>query len=182
MPTAAQALARNLAQKRQERGISLSELARRSGVSKATLSGLERGTGNPSIDTVWLLAEALNAHFGDLFEDDGQDLTRVRRFEDAQVVTFEEGFVGRRVLSCQARGGIECYMLDLDAGVTRRVGPHAPGVMEHLIVFVGRAEVGPEGEPTILETGDCLSFSADRPHIYSAIDGPARLLSIAEYP
>ena len=33
---------------------------------------------------------------------------------------------------------------------------------------------GPEGEQTILETGDCLTFSADRPHVYAAIDGPAR--------
>jgi transcriptional regulator with XRE-family HTH domain len=180
MPTAAQALARNLAQKRQERGISLSELARRSGVSKATLSGLERGTGNPSIETVWLLAEALNAHFGDLFDDDGQDLMRVRRIEDAQLVTSEEGFEGRRMLSCQ--GGTESYMLDLDADVTRRVGPHAAGVIEHVIVWTGRAEVGPEGESTILGAGDSLTFSADRPHVYAAIDGPARLLSIAEYP
>jgi len=34
-------------------------LARSSGVSKATLSGLERGSGNPSVDTVWALARAL---------------------------------------------------------------------------------------------------------------------------
>ena len=58
MQPAAQALARSLKRRRLERAISLSELARRAGVSKATLSSLERGTGNPSVDTVWALAEA----------------------------------------------------------------------------------------------------------------------------
>ena len=33
-----------------------------------------------------------------------------------------------------------------------------------------------------LEAGDCLTFSADRPHHYHALDGPARLLSLTDYP
>ena len=68
MERAAHALARSLKRTRLERAISIAELARQSGVSKATLSGLERGNGNPSIDTVWALARALNVPFGDLFD------------------------------------------------------------------------------------------------------------------
>ena len=178
----AHALARSLERRRLERAISLSELARRAGISKATLSGLERGTGNPSVDTVWALAQALNVPFGDLFEAPGDDAARVHRFEDAQIVTEEAGFLGRRLLTQQGRAGFEIYVLDLDAGARHDAGAHSPGVIEHLVVIKGRAEVGPEDEPATLEVGDCLTFSADIPHHYRALDGPARLLSVTDYP
>ena len=85
MQPAAQALARSLKRRRLERAISLSELARRAGVSKATLSSLERGTGNPSVDTVWALANALNVPFGDLFDGAEEDVIQVHRLEDAAI-------------------------------------------------------------------------------------------------
>ena len=182
MATAAQALARNLKRKRLERAISLSELARTSGVSKATLSGLERGAGNPSVDTVWALANALNAPFGELFDEDDEDVVQVVRIDEAQVVTAERGFTGRKLLSRQGRGGLEVYVLDLKRGAKRKATPHSPGVVEHVVVVSGRAEVGPDDEPTLVEEGDRVSFSADRPHHYYAVGGPARLLSLTDYP
>jgi len=182
MQTAARALARNLKRKRLERAISLSELARASGVSKATLSGLERGNGNPSVDTVWALADALNVPFGELFDENDDDVVQVRRIADAQVVTSERGFTGRKLLSRRGRGGVEVYVLDLKRGAKRKSAAHSPGVVEHLIVVSGRAEVGPDDEPTIVGEGDRVTFSADRPHHYSALDGPVRLLSLTDYP
>ena len=182
MKTAAQALARNLKRKRLERAISLSELARASGVSKATLSGLERGNGNPSVDTVWALADALNVPFGELFDENDDDVVQVRRIADAQIVTSERGFTGRKLLSRRGRGGVEVYVLDLKRGAKRKSAAHSPGVVEHLIVVSGRAEVGPDNEPTIVGEGDRVTFSADRPHHYYALDGPVRLLSLTDYP
>lgn len=182
MQTAAQALARNLRRKRLERAMSLSELARVSGVSKATLSGLERGTGNPSVDTVWALAHALKAPFGDLFDEDEGDVVQLSRLDDAQVVTTERGFTGRKLFNRRGRGALEVYVLDLERGAKRDASAHPPGVVEHVIVVSGRAEVGPDDEATVAGEGDRVSFSADRPHHYYALGGPARLLSLTDYP
>ena len=182
MPPAAHALARSLKRKRLERAISLSELARRASISKATLSSLERGHGNPYVDTVWALAQALNVPFGDLFDDAGGDPVSVQRIADAQLVTEEAGFLGRRLLSRQGRGGFEIYLLDLAAGAERNAAPHSPGVFEHVIAVSGRAEVGPADAAATLEVGDCLTFPADVAHHYYALGGPARLLSITDYP
>ena len=132
MQTAARALARNLKRKRLERAISLSELARASGVSKATLSGLERGNGNPSVDTVWALADALNVPFGELFDENDDDVVQVRRIADAQVVTSERGFTGRKLLSRRGRGGVEVYVLDLKRGAKRKSAAHSPGVVDQV--------------------------------------------------
>jgi transcriptional regulator with XRE-family HTH domain len=182
MQPAAQALARSLKRRRLERAISLSELARRAGVSKATLSSLERGNGNPSVDTVWALAQALNVPFGDLFDSPEGDVIQVGRFADAQIVTEEDGFRGRRLLSRQGRGGFELYVLDLEPGARRDASPHSPGVVEHAIVIEGSAEVGPAADAAALGTGDYLTFAADLPHHYHALGGAARVLLLTDYP
>lgn len=44
---------------REERGISLSALARLAGVGKATLSGLENGTRNPTLETLYAVTAQL---------------------------------------------------------------------------------------------------------------------------
>ncbi|WP_303802770.1 helix-turn-helix domain-containing protein, partial [Alicyclobacillus macrosporangiidus] len=43
----------NLRTLRQARGWSISELERRSGVAKGTISQLESGYGNPTVATLW---------------------------------------------------------------------------------------------------------------------------------
>jgi transcriptional regulator with XRE-family HTH domain len=182
MQSAGKTLARSVKRQRLRRAISLSELARTSGISKATLSGLEQGNGNPSIDTVWALARALNVPFGDLFEEPADDVIEVRRIDEAPVVTHEDGFVGRRLLSRPGRGALELYVLDLERGSKRNAEAHSPGVIEHVIVLTGRVEVGPEGDPAKLAAGDCLTFSADRPHHYHAVSSFVRLLSLTDYP
>ena len=65
-PTAIIAAA--LKRERARVGLSIGELARRAGIGKSTLSQLEQGLGNPSIETVWALSEALGLTFSDLVD------------------------------------------------------------------------------------------------------------------
>src|SRR5690242_11606233 len=53
------AIAAALRRERARAGLSLTELARRAGVAKSTLSQLESGLGNPSVETLWALGVAL---------------------------------------------------------------------------------------------------------------------------
>lgn len=179
-----QPLARNVRRWRSQRNLSISALARRSAVAKSTLSELERGIGNPGVDTVWAIANALDVPFAALFDDDGADENvRVIGLDSARVVVSENGaFITRHLLSRYQGGGFELYVLDLDsAGTIRRASAHSPGVVEHTISMSGRAEIGPEGQASEIGPGDCISFRADRPHHYLALDGPVRLLSVHEY-
>ena len=54
-------LAQAIRRERLQSGMSVSDLARRAGVAKSTLSQLESGLGNPSIETLWALATALGS-------------------------------------------------------------------------------------------------------------------------
>ena len=58
--------------------MSLSELARKAGIAKSTLSQLEAGSGNPSIETLWALCVALDIPFSRLIEEKRAAVTVIR--------------------------------------------------------------------------------------------------------
>lgn len=177
-----QMVARNLRRLRVERGVSLSELSRLSGVGKATLSGLEGGGGNPTIETLWSLADALGVAFGELVaEPEPPPRVQVRRAADgAQVpgagagVRLVERLVGRNV--------VELYEFRLEPEGVREARPHSPGVLERVFVTEGVMLAGPRGEAVELSVGDSVRFPGDGPHSYAAGLGGARALVLLEYP
>ena len=70
-------VAANLRRLRADQSRTLSELARASGIAKATLSALEAGKGNPTIETLSALATALGVPFGDLLAGGGPEPVHV---------------------------------------------------------------------------------------------------------
>jgi transcriptional regulator with XRE-family HTH domain len=177
-----QPVAVNVGRHRRRRGLSLSALAGAAGISKSTLSELERGRGNPSLDTLWALANALNVPLSALFLDADDPGVRVQRLSSAKVVTEEDGMVTQHLLSLHGRGEVEMYVVALADGATRWSPAHGPGQIEHIVVLSGRADVGLDGDSVVLEQGDAISFPCDRPHHYLPVDGPARLLVLQDYP
>lgn len=178
-PTAA--VARNLRRLRGERGMSLSTLARASGVGKATLSALETGGGNPTIETLWALANALGVPFGELLARPDRPATRVVRSGAAPTLEGAAGTV-RLLERVVGAGLVEVYDMTLEAGQHHEATPHAPGVVEHLLVITGRVRTGPVADPVTVSAGDLVTFAADRPHRYAAPDGPARMVLLLSYP
>jgi transcriptional regulator with XRE-family HTH domain len=57
---------------RLEAGLSQAELAKRMGIDRAYVSGLELGERNPTIVTLWHLSKALRVKFRQLFDDDSR--------------------------------------------------------------------------------------------------------------
>jgi transcriptional regulator with XRE-family HTH domain len=172
-------LAANLRRARTERGLSLSELARRSTIGKATLSQLEAGTGNPTIETVFSLSRALELPISDLLDHRRPaGLTVVRA---AEVEPLSGEAVDLRLLR----------RLEVDSAVVevydQRVRPEGRqnslghvGV-EHTVVQVGRLGVDVDGEQVELDAGDYIAFDAHAPHSYAALDGPVRSVLLLQY-
>jgi transcriptional regulator with XRE-family HTH domain len=57
-----------LSQLRKRKGVSMRELARRTGLGVATLSRIESGEANPRLSTLMELAKVLGVFIGDLFD------------------------------------------------------------------------------------------------------------------
>ena len=64
---------RNLERIRRAQGLTQEQLEARSGFSQQYLSGLERGRRNPTVVTVYELAQALRVSHLDLLQPDGED-------------------------------------------------------------------------------------------------------------
>ncbi len=169
--------------------MTLTALAEQAGVAKSTVSLIERGQGNPSIDTIWALASALRVPFTSLFQDEGEDdEVLVVREEHGSVLTVEQagassgGLVLRRMLTRTGGALIELYTCVLGEGGVRHEGAHVSGLFEHVMIAAGTVEISSESFCEALCPGDLISFRADRPHTYRVLEGPARLVSIHEYP
>lgn len=150
-------------------GLSLSELARRAGLSKSTLSQLEAGHGNPSVETLWALSIALGVPFSSLV-DPPAPAVRLLRARDGTPLTAEQAYYSVTLLSASPhRGRRDLYRVNAQPGADRLSDQHGPGTAEHVIIITGRAVVGPVYEPTDLEPGDYLSYPGDVPHLFRAL-------------
>ncbi|MGP3922250.1 MULTISPECIES: helix-turn-helix domain-containing protein [unclassified Streptomyces] len=174
-------LGANLRALRTERGLSLSEVARRSGVAKSALSQLEAGNGNPTIQTVFSLSNALGVPVSDLVtERTEQDVLLVR---SAGLDVLSSEAVDLRLLRrIEPRGGVlEIYDQRVRPGERQHSDGH-PG-LEHVVVTEGVLRVGPPGAPYELGPGDYVCLPGARPHIYeTAGEVPVVSVLLIEYP
>jgi transcriptional regulator with XRE-family HTH domain len=151
---------------RRTRGMSLSELARRAALGKATLSGLEAGTRNPTLDTLHAIAAALGLPITALVADPGQQARLRGSAVDIEVVhTFNDDLVTYEL--CRMR---------IPAGSAQQSPAHHAGVTEHAIVFAGLLEAGPLDAPVRAAAGEHVDWAADVRHSYTAI-GDADVLA-----
>jgi transcriptional regulator with XRE-family HTH domain len=158
------AIDRRIAQRlkglRGERGWALDELAKRSGVSRATLSRLENAEVSPTASVLNKLCAAYGLTMSRLMhmvEDCFAPLVK----KGAQPVwTDAEGGFRRRSVSPPARAlAGEAIEGGLGPGV-RIAYEHAPrpGLEHHLILLEGALQITVGGETYDLKPGDCLRY------------------------
>lgn len=176
-----QSIARRLKSARQARRLSASELARRADIAKSTLTQLEAGHGNPSVETLWALATALGLPFASLIEAPGP-ATRVIRADEGRTTVAEQTDFSATLLAARPPGVTHnMHRIRLAVGSERRSEAHIAGTIEHLFVAQGRMRAGPVDDSIELNAGDYMTFAGDVDHVYAAIDGPAMALLIMEY-
>lgn len=173
-------LGTNLRRIRIARHLSLSELARATGMSKATLSGIENARANPTVETLAGLASVLRISFADLLEQ--PSLGEIRVVRAAQVQAPSAGTPRRLLEEMSSDAGVEVAELTLAARQTLEVEAKPTGARTHAYVLAGRLIAGPAERYTELASGDYASFPADVPQIYEAARHAARALLLTQVP
>jgi transcriptional regulator with XRE-family HTH domain len=161
-------IAQRLKALRVERGWPLDELARRSNVSRATLSRLENAEVSPTANVLGKLCAAYDLTMSRLMHmvEDGF-VPLIRR--EAQTV-WSDSSIGfrRRSVSPPARtlAGevLECELVP-DARITYDRPPR-PGLEHHLILIEGRLLITTGGETHDLRPGDCLRYQLFGPSAF----------------
>jgi transcriptional regulator with XRE-family HTH domain len=175
-------IAVSLRRERERAGLTLTELARRAGVAKSTLSQLESGTGNPSVETLWALGVALNVPLSQLVEPPAPPVRVVRAGAGPRVASDQAHFAGTLLAAGSPHGRRDLYVVELEPGPVRHAEAHLPGTVEHVIVAAGRMRAGPDSEQVDLDPGDYASFPGDIPHTYEALAPHTWAVLIMEHP
>lgn len=149
---------------RDERGISMRALARRSGLSANALSMIERGLTSPSVSTLNKLATALEVPITAFFRQEPvREQVVFRKGSERSRMPFMRGLI-EGLGGENFAGRVEAFLLTLDSGGSS--GPHGMIHTGHELVFCIRGALAYEvdGKHYSLEAGDCLIFAAQLVH------------------
>jgi rhodanese-related sulfurtransferase/transcriptional regulator with XRE-family HTH domain len=161
-------LSANLRRERARAGMSLDELAGRSGVSRTQLGQYELGRSVPAIGTTWRIAQALGVPFSALLATDTPAGLRVLRRTDARVLSSADGrFTSRALFPLGEAHSAEFYELTLAPHSYEEADAHRRGTTENLVVTQGRLQLDVGGRSVAMAAGDAVRFRADVPHRYA---------------
>lgn len=164
-------IAVNLKRNREERNLSLGQLADLAGVSKVLLSQLEKGGANPTINSIWKIAGALGLPYSSLLELPDAKASHVRKTD---ITAMDDA--GYRIYCYYPKGAdsdVELYQVQMAPGCVHESVGHSPGGTEYFMVLAGRMMLQVEDEEYVLERDDALRFDATVPHTYRNVSDTA---------
>lgn len=173
----AAAVGRRIRDLRQSRGVSLTTLAASTTLGKGTLSELERGQRNPTLDTLFAIATALGVPLSTLLAEGPLDGPS-REAAHAHGQSVDAALLDRWR---DDAGVVEVYRMTIDRR-TRESLPHAAGVSETVTLIDGTIEIGTSNAPVRLEALNSHSFAGDHPHVYRGVAPLSVALLVMRYP
>ena len=152
---------------REAGGMSLRDLAERSGVSAPMLSQVERGETSPTLQVAARIAAGLQLRLSQLLRlDEAGSVSIVRRDERRAGGTDGHRYEVLTPPLPGQRAEVSRHTLDSGAATGGPGDPpmHEPGARETAIVERGTLELLIDGARHGLGAGDCVTFDADLPH------------------
>ena len=145
---------------REARGLSIRELARRSGLSANAISLIERGRTSPSVSTLYLLSETMEIPITTFFETKDQQAEIVfRKGTERTRVSFSRG-VWEGLGGEMFAGRVEPFALTLETGANSGPSTIVHSGHEFVVCLRGQLEYQVEDQYYLLEAGDSLLFQA----------------------
>ena len=163
-----QIIAGNLKKLRLERNLSLGQLAELSEVSKVMLSQIEKGDTNPTINTIWKIANGLKVPYTALLEQQEDDTTIVKKSE----IAIQTGDNKHYRIFCYypntPQRNFELFQIELDAGHSYTSIGHSEKSQEYIMVLEGNLHLAVNNETYDLHPDDTICFTASAKHIYTS--------------
>lgn len=158
--THGQAIARRVHLERQARSWSMTELAARSGVSKAAISKIERGEMSPTASVLVRLAHAFDLTLAGLLMRAEQEAGAVQRGRDQPLWEDPESHYVRRQVFRASDNPIEMARIYLPSGASVTIP--ATGferVKEVIHVLDGTLTLSFAGKTELLDAGDSVGIT-----------------------
>jgi transcriptional regulator with XRE-family HTH domain len=166
--------------RRRKLRMSLDELAERTDLSKSFLSQIERAISSPSIESLELIAGALEVPMFLFFVEDDADKIVTRRDEQRNIGVPDSRFQYKSVWFGSSR------KMEILIGHLNQPRGHSADALtsvdECFIVLQGKLEFQLDEESYVLEEGDSAYFNGTVPHRYTALGEEELVLLFAIAP
>lgn len=168
---------------RRERGLTLDDLSKRTGVSKPMLGQIERGESNPTVVTLWKISSGLQIPFSLFLQDVDEQQAIVIHQKNQPIVLDNEGhYVVRNVLAIRNPQPADLYESCLLPGCSHFADAHGVNVTEGIWVKTGQLTLLLEQKEYLLGQGDSVHFQANIRHTYlNKGDSPCEFLVMLVY-
>ena len=159
----------NIKRIRQEKNLSLGDLAKLSDVSKSMLAQIERGEGNPTLSTLWKIANGMQVSFNTLIAQPKLPY-KVTKLAEIEPILDMNGELKNYSLFSDIENNFSVYQIEVGKEISWISEAHLHGTAEFVIVIQGTLEIKLEEKTFILKKGENLWFKADVPHSYCNLD------------
>jgi transcriptional regulator with XRE-family HTH domain len=160
-------LGKSVQRLRKANNLSLSELSEHSGVAKSIISQIERNETNPTLATIWRLAQALDVSIERVLQerDDSAFLEKMSR-GDTPILVSDDGKCRLAITGwIKTVDWLQCYDFFAEPGGVLASEAHPRGAVECLTVLEGELTVEAAAERENVRAGETLRYRADRPHL-----------------
>ena len=154
---------------RNKRNLSLDEVAKLTGVSKAMLGQIERGQSNPTVSTLWKIATGLKVSFSLFIDENQDDLKVINQNDITPIIEDDNKMKLYPIFPFDVNKGFEIFTIELESGCNHISTPHNEGVEEYIIVTEGEIEISINSKKITLQKGNSIRFMANKPHTYRNI-------------
>ncbi len=159
----------NLKQIRNEKKLSLDNVANMTGVSKSMLGQIERGESSPTVATLWKIATGLHISFTALLEGDTME-TEIIHKKDIRALLSDEGqFRLFPFFPYDDNRRFEILQIEMDKGSCSSSSPHEYGTEELIIVSQGTVLITVGEKQYTVEAENGIHYMANQHHIYKNI-------------
>lgn len=168
---------------REDRQLSLDQLSKLTGVSKPMLGQIERAQSNPTVSTLWRIAEGLGVSFTTFIEEETEEHEYVRQIDIQPLKESEGRYCVWPVFPMHNRRPIEMYTISLLPGCDYTSNGHPKGVMEYLWCTEGSCMISTPQKSYTLMASEGLTFRADETHRYeNQTSDICRVVMVIYYP
>ena len=178
------AISERLKSLRARAGLTLDELANRSGVSRAMISRIERAEASPTAALLARLSEALGLSLSAFFADDGPATSPVSRHADQKLWRDPHtGYVRRSVSPPGMPSRVDIVEVDFPPHARVSFPPREESriMTQHVWLFQGVLEMVIGETVHTLHPGDCLFMDiGDAFDFHNPSDKPARYAVILD--
>lgn len=159
-------IALNLRVLRTERNLTLGQLAKESGISKAMLSDIEKGNSNPTINTIWKIANGLKVPYTKLIDNVDSEATVIRKSEPVMQTGETESYRVYCYYKTTPVRNFELFYVELDAASSNHSIGHSEKAQEYIYIIGGELTLHTEKGDYTLQQGDSLVFDSSLKHTY----------------